>query len=93
MGRRCECQLVGSKQGPGPANTGRRADATRGPGCRGASQVRAKSDGTWTALDAVEQLVEPDDLSVRLDRDKKARAEWGGFPPSAKRAILGWLGT
>ena len=54
---------------------------------------RAKVDGTWTALDEVERLVEPDDLRIRLDRDKKARAEWDGFPPSAKRAILEWLGT
>ena len=58
-----------------------------------AAVERAKSDGTWTALDAVEQLVEPDDLSVMLDHDRQARANWDGFPPSAQRAILEWVDT
>lgn len=54
---------------------------------------RAKADGTWNALDAVEQLTEPDDLHHLLDRDPTARAEWNAFPRSTKRAILEWLGT
>lgn len=52
---------------------------------------RAKADGTWAALDAVEQLQEPEDLRLLLDGDSAARAAWDGFPRSAKRAILEWL--
>lgn len=58
-----------------------------------AAVERAKVDGTWTALDTVEKLVEPDDLRVRLNEDGLARTGWDGFPPSARRAVLEWLGT
>lgn len=54
---------------------------------------RAKSDGTWVALDAVEQLHEPDDLRLLLDGDPAARVAWDAFPRSTKRAILEWLAT
>jgi uncharacterized protein YdeI (YjbR/CyaY-like superfamily) len=58
----------------------------------GAAAVeRAKRDGTWTALDAVEDLVEPDDLRTGLDADTAARANWDSFPRSTKRAILEWI--
>ena len=53
----------------------------------------AEADGTWTALDQVEDLTEPDDLRTALDRDPAARAAWNGFPRSAKRAILEWIQT
>ena len=51
----------------------------------------AKRIGTWAALDAVEQLVEPQDLAAALDKEPVARAEWDGFPRSTKRAILEWI--
>lgn len=51
----------------------------------------AQADGSWTALDAVEDLVEPDDLRAALDADAEARRHWDGFPRSAKRGILEWL--
>lgn len=51
----------------------------------------AKASGRWTALDTVEQLTEPDDLRAALDANAAARAQWDGFPRSAKRAILEWL--
>lgn len=54
---------------------------------------QAKADGTWTALDAVEQLHEPDDLRRLLDDNPRARSEWDAFPRSARRAILEWLGN
>ncbi len=53
----------------------------------------AQADGTWTALDQVERLVEPDDLRVLLDGDPVARREWDAFPRSTRRAILEWLST
>lgn len=51
----------------------------------------ARASGTWSALDAVEDLVEPDDLVQALDADPEARAAWDGFPRSTKRAILEWI--
>jgi uncharacterized protein YdeI (YjbR/CyaY-like superfamily) len=51
----------------------------------------AKRDGSWTALDAIEALEEPDDLRAALDADPAARRQWDGFPRSAKRAILAWI--
>jgi len=51
----------------------------------------AKESGTWTALDAVERLEEPDDLKAALDAAPKARANWDAFPPSTRRAILEWI--
>ncbi len=52
---------------------------------------RAKHNGTWTALDAIEDLHEPDDLRAALDRDRDARQFWDGFPRSTRRAILEWI--
>jgi len=56
-----------------------------------AAVAAAEADGSWTALDAIEDLVEPDDLRAALDADADARREWDGFPRSAKRAILEWV--
>ncbi len=53
----------------------------------------AKRNGAWTALDEVEQLIEPDDLRAALDADPAARRHWDAFPRSAKRGILEWIGT
>ena len=54
---------------------------------------RAKADGTWAALDDVEDLVVPDDLAAALAAHPPARAEWDGFPPSTRRGILEWVLT
>ena len=51
----------------------------------------AKESGTWTALDLIEDLVEPDELRAALDADPDARRHWDAFPRSAKRAILEWI--
>ena len=48
----------------------------------------AKADGSWTLLDDVEDLVVPDDLAAAFDRHAGSRAQWDGFPPSARKAIL-----
>ncbi len=53
----------------------------------------AKADGSWTALDDIENLVEPDDLRAALDASPAARQNWDGFPRSAKRAILEWIAS
>ena len=54
---------------------------------------RAKGNGSWSALDDIENLVEPDDLRAALDGLPPAREHWDAFPRSAKRAILEWIGS
>ncbi len=54
---------------------------------------QAQASGTWTALDDVENLVEPDDLRAALDASPSARTHWDRFPRSAKRNILVWVGS
>jgi uncharacterized protein YdeI (YjbR/CyaY-like superfamily) len=53
----------------------------------------ARADGSWSALDDVENLVEPGDLRAALDADPEARRNWDGFPRSARRGILEWIST
>jgi uncharacterized protein YdeI (YjbR/CyaY-like superfamily) len=53
----------------------------------------AKKSGTWTALDDVENLIEPDDLHAALNSRPTARRHWDGFPRSTRRAILEWIGA
>lgn len=50
----------------------------------------AKADGSWTMLDAVENLEVPDDLAAEFDRYPNARANWETFPRSTRRGILEW---
>ncbi len=49
---------------------------------------QARADGSWSKLDDVENLVEPDDLAAALDADPPARANWDAFPRSVKRGLL-----
>ncbi len=49
---------------------------------------RAKADGTWTALDDVENLIIPDDLQVAFDAAPGTEQTWHGFPRSVKRGAL-----
>jgi uncharacterized protein YdeI (YjbR/CyaY-like superfamily) len=51
----------------------------------------AKKNGTWTALDKVEELEIPADLQRALNADKSARQYFDQFPRSSKRAILEWI--
>lgn len=48
----------------------------------------AQQDGSWTALDAVEELHEPDDLRNALVANGSARGHWDTLPRSTRRAIL-----
>jgi len=52
----------------------------------------AKERGTWTALDEVDALSEPADLTAALDAEPGARGHWDAFPPSVRKAILTWIG-
>ncbi|MGW0180352.1 YdeI/OmpD-associated family protein [Nocardia sp. NPDC003345] len=51
----------------------------------------AKSNGWWTIADQVEDLAEPPELAAALDRDPPSRANWDGFPPSARKQMLWWI--
>jgi uncharacterized protein YdeI (YjbR/CyaY-like superfamily) len=53
----------------------------------------AQANGWWTRMDPVEDLIEPDDLAAALDAHPPARANWDGFPPSARKQALWWLVT
>jgi len=48
----------------------------------------AKANGWWTIYDAVEDLIEPDDLKAALDRDPSARAHWDSVTPSTRKLML-----
>jgi uncharacterized protein YdeI (YjbR/CyaY-like superfamily) len=58
-----------------------------------AAVERAKADGSWTRLDEVETLREPDDLRRALDGEPRARQAWDAFPRSSRRAILEWISS
>jgi len=58
-----------------------------------AAVAAAKANGAWTALDHVETLTEPLDLTAALDATPSARHYWDAFPRSARRAILEWIGN
>ena len=51
----------------------------------------AKENGTWSALDDVENLIIPEDLQSALDANLIAKAHFEAFPRSVKRGILEWL--
>jgi uncharacterized protein YdeI (YjbR/CyaY-like superfamily) len=52
---------------------------------------RAKADGSWTILDAVEALQVPDDLAAALSAQPEARAHYESFGRGAKKQILWWV--
>ena len=51
----------------------------------------AKRDGSWTRLDAVEDLAVPDDLAAAFAGQPGSRERWDGFPRSVRRAALEWI--
>lgn len=51
----------------------------------------AQENGTWTALDEVENLTLPPDLKASLDTNPTAFAHWESFSRSSKRGILEWI--
>jgi uncharacterized protein YdeI (YjbR/CyaY-like superfamily) len=51
----------------------------------------AKRDGSWTRLDAVEDLAVPDDLAAAFAGQPGSRERWDGLPRSVRRAALEWI--
>lgn len=54
---------------------------------------KAKETGTWTALEAVENLEVPEDLQEAFDQNPNSEKHWNDFPKSVKRGILEWILT
>jgi uncharacterized protein YdeI (YjbR/CyaY-like superfamily) len=54
---------------------------------------RAKADGSWSALDAIEALEIPSDLQAALRKNKPAAKNFEAFNRSAKKIILMWIHT
>jgi uncharacterized protein YdeI (YjbR/CyaY-like superfamily) len=52
---------------------------------------QAKADGSWNALDGVEDLELPGDLRVALASYPDASPHFDAFPRSVKRGILEWI--
>ncbi len=53
----------------------------------------ARQNGAWESYDAAEELLEPEDLTILLNANAAARANWDAFAPSARKGILFWLST
>lgn len=53
----------------------------------------AKRDGSWNALDAVEDLHVAPDLARAFRLHPGSRANFDGFPPSARKGILSWIAS
>jgi uncharacterized protein YdeI (YjbR/CyaY-like superfamily) len=51
----------------------------------------AQQDGSWSALDAVDDLIQPDDLAAALAADPTAQAGYQALTASQQRMILSWL--
>lgn len=51
----------------------------------------AKADGSWTMLDAIENLEIPDDLAAVFAKYPPAADYFEAFPRSVKRGILEWI--
>lgn len=52
---------------------------------------QAKSNGAWSFLDDVEELILPTDLIKALQQTEKASYYFERFPNSSKRGILEWI--
>ena len=61
---------------------------------RGTAKVNAaKIDGTWNALDAVENLEIPSDLELRFAENPGSARNFEAFPRWVKRSTLEWVLT
>ncbi|MBK8345210.1 MAG: YdeI/OmpD-associated family protein [Bacteroidetes bacterium] len=51
----------------------------------------SKKTGTWDALNAVDELIVPDDMLKLFKKNKTAFANWNSFSRSVQRGILEWI--
>jgi len=58
----------------------------------GLEKIRiAKQNGSWTALDNVENLIIPDDLQMAFGKNAIAFNNYQNFAPSYRKSYLYWL--
>jgi|TARA_B110000908_G_scaffold13564_1_gene15678 uncharacterized protein YdeI (YjbR/CyaY-like superfamily) len=50
-----------------------------------------KQNGSWTALDAVEKGIIPEDLQVEFNQNKTAFTNYNRFAPNYRKSYLYWL--
>lgn len=50
-----------------------------------------KENGSWTALDDVENFIVPKDLQTEFDNNKTAFRNYNNFAPSYRKSYLYWL--
>lgn len=53
----------------------------------------AKRNGSWSALDHVDAMTMPEELTTSLARNKRAQKNWDGFSASSRRMFLYWIGS
>ncbi len=53
----------------------------------------ARANGAWTAYDAADELVMPEDLAAALAANPAAEQHWQGFSASAKTMILYFIAS
>lgn len=58
-----------------------------------AAVERAKATGMWDAMNDVDALAVPDDLTEALRAHPPAAAHFPAFPPSVRRSILRWIAS
>src|SRR5690606_20363890 len=51
----------------------------------------AKLNGSWTALDTVENGIIPNDLQIEFDKNPMAFTNYNNFSPSYRKSYLYWL--
>lgn len=51
----------------------------------------AKGNGSWNSLDAVEDLIIPEDLKSAFEQDNIAFENYKNFSPSYRKSYLYWL--
>lgn len=58
-----------------------------------AAVEKAKATGMWDAMNEVDALQVPDDLTEALQARPPAVANFQAFPPSVRRSILRWIAS
>jgi uncharacterized protein YdeI (YjbR/CyaY-like superfamily) len=53
----------------------------------------AKKDGSWTKLDAIDNLVMPKDLLAQFSTNPEAKRNFEAFSNSSKKIILFWIAS
>jgi uncharacterized protein YdeI (YjbR/CyaY-like superfamily) len=94
--RRRKQYFAPRKQGSGWAATNKaRVERLHAAGMMAPAGIgaveRAKADGSWTSLDAIEQGLVPDDLAAALQAQPPAAANFEAFPKSVRRMLLVWV--